>query len=675
MKITHSSGENYDLTPGLTLEIERTNPFFNDYGEQSLPVTLPPTAKNRRLLSFPDDIRGLTKASQRADATISHGAYSMRCRQAILSGNKKNGIETSFYLNTGAFYEKYQDVSLSTIFKDKVIPFSSVADAIQFCKNLYINYDERFACFPVRLEDAILNQFKLRSGISGPPDLLNEEASSIEQDGKTIHLDPGYYITPFIRANYLLKEVLSYFGYTLLDNFFTQTEPFKSMVFLNNNIDTLMKSEIRYVQILPDCMVSTLLDVYRKLFCCEFIPDEVNRTIDIRLFNSVLEDKPETDLTSFMTGTYTVEHPAKFKQLKLSANYVNATQTFNTSPLPDKNRDNQVSNFKNLRELLIKHPDAEYDPQTGSFIRYGFRGIYEISQIVGYVTCDYYAGGSLEAEEKKADCTIPTTLLDKRYVGRDPQSFLSVSIGAGRALNSTIVMDSDVQADESDSEDEEKTEDAKSEELPIIPCFVCRHSSGTYDQGTTMNYSDKNVKLYDYTLSYNGSDGLFERFWRNYDNLLRNSFLKVKVPLLLGDTEKLQLSEYKKVLIDGQELFPDVIRFSANKMEVVESDFYTTKLYTPFSTAMAEEERLPVPSPYKWVPKWILHSPDPSKTRVAFKDESIAFYKPPTAAQYYQGGRYHQRECPVLYYSRTSSEGLVDPVEGTVTIWLEPALK
>lgn len=672
MKITHSSGEDYDLTPGLALEIERTNPFFNDYGEQSLPVTLPPTAKNRRLMLYPDDIRGLTKASQRADAMINHGAYAMRCRQAILSGKKDTGIETSFYLNTGAFYEKYQDVSLSTIFKEKTIPFNSVTDAISFCQGLYTNYDERFACFPVRLEDVILNE--LTGNMDNAPTFLRAEATVIEENDKKIHLNPGYYITPFIRANHLLKEVIAYFGYKLLDNFFTQTEPFKSMVLLNNNIDTLMKSEIQYVQIIPDCMVSTLLDMYRNLFCCEFIPDEVNKTITIRLFNDVLSDLPETNLTPHVAGIYTVEHPAKFKQLKLSADYINSTQTI-TSPNGLNTRENNVSSFNNLQELLLKYPDAEYDEQTGSFIRYGFRGIYRISQIVGYITCDYYAGGALETEEKKANCTIPTTLLEKSFFARNSYEFLSVFVGPGRALNSIVIMDSEVLTDES-SDDNREVTDASRDELAIIPCFVVRHSSGTFDQGTTMNYDDKKSRIHDYVLSYNGSDGLFERFWRNYDNLLRNSLLKVKVPLLLPESEKLQLSEYKKVLIDGQELFPDVVRFVANKNDIVESDFYTTKFYTPLSFAHSEADRIPEPSLYKWEAHGIAHSPDPKKNRVAFVDESIAFFKPPTADQYYKGGKFHQRECPVLYYARAGNDnGLDDPIEGTMTIWLEAVLK
>ncbi len=673
MKITHSSGEDYDLTPGLTLEIERTNPFFNDYGEQSLPVTLPPTAKNRRLLSYPDDIRGLTKASQRADAMISHGAYSMRCRQAILTGNENTGIETSFYLNTGAFYEKYQDVSLSTIFEDKVISFNSVSEAISFCQGLYTNYDERFACFPVQLEDTVLNQ--LKGNVNNTPAFFRAEATTIVVDEKTISLDPGYYITPFIRANHLLKEVLSYFGYTLLDNFFTETEPFRSMVFLNNNIDTLMKGEIRYVQILPDCMVSTLLDVYRNLFCCEFIPDEVNKTITIRLFNSVLTEEAVTDITSYKANSYTVEHPAKFKQLKLTATYLNTPKTVireRVSSDSDSDSD-ETENFNNLRELLIKYPEAEYNAQTGAFIRTGWRGLQEVSQVVGFITCDYYAGGTLETVEKKADCTIPTTVFGKRYSGRTTQDYLSVYIGAGRALNSTVVMDSDLPSDDSE---EGEADDATTEELPVMPCFVVRHSSGLYDQGTIMNYSDTGIRLFDYVFAPNGPDGFFERFWRNYDNLLRNSFLKIKLPLLLPDREKLQLSDYRKVLFDGQELLPDVIRFVANKTEIGECDFYTTKLYTPLSTAISESDLIPAVSPYKWELKSMLNTPDANKQRVSFSEEpAVTFYKAPTTAQYYQGGRFYEKTYSVLFYNRLSSSGPVDPVAGTLTVWLEAVLK
>ena len=49
MKIMNTkAGEAYQLSPGTQLEIERPNLFFNEWGEQSLPVDLPDTDRNRR---------------------------------------------------------------------------------------------------------------------------------------------------------------------------------------------------------------------------------------------------------------------------------------------------------------------------------------------------------------------------------------------------------------------------------------------------------------------------------------------------------------------------------------------------------------------------------------------------------------------------------------------------
>ncbi len=253
MDIIHESGKAYDLGD-IQLTLSRMNPFFNDYGEQSLPVTLPPTDRNRELLTYPDNMAGISKASQRINAMIQHGVFSIPCRQAILSANRKTGIETSFYLNTGAFYEKIKDVPLSTVFEDKVIKFASASEAISFCRNLFITHDDRFALFPAILESGSLNA----TGDPGPdgyPRLYNDVERTEVVDEKTIRLAPGFYISPFIRGLHLLEEIFAYLGYTLEDSFFSRTTPFKDMVFLNNTIDTIVRGEIRYSQIVPDCMI------------------------------------------------------------------------------------------------------------------------------------------------------------------------------------------------------------------------------------------------------------------------------------------------------------------------------------------------------------------------------------------------------------------------------------
>lgn len=80
----------------------------------------------------------------------------------------------------------------------------------------------------------------------------------------------GYYVTPFIRTNYLLKRVFAYFGYTLLDHYFSQTDPFRNMVMANTTADAIVNGRILIADLLPDITCGDLLEVFRKRFLCEF---------------------------------------------------------------------------------------------------------------------------------------------------------------------------------------------------------------------------------------------------------------------------------------------------------------------------------------------------------------------------------------------------------------------
>lgn len=122
MLITNlEKGENYNLSPDTQIQVERTNPFFNNYGEQTTPLSLPASEKNRRLLGFPDTFGRREKMSP-VDVAISDGEYFAQCRQIVLSAQYKGSISTSFYINDGSFYSRIQNVRLKDIFGDELIP-------------------------------------------------------------------------------------------------------------------------------------------------------------------------------------------------------------------------------------------------------------------------------------------------------------------------------------------------------------------------------------------------------------------------------------------------------------------------------------------------------------------------------------------------------------------------
>ena len=116
MKIINTvSNQAYQLNPDTQLEIERPNLFFNEWGEQTLPIDLPDTDLNRRLTGYPDLLANQKKISSHIDCSIQDGDYFIHCRQAILGAKRHEKISTSFYMNEGSFLSRISDVSLSDV--------------------------------------------------------------------------------------------------------------------------------------------------------------------------------------------------------------------------------------------------------------------------------------------------------------------------------------------------------------------------------------------------------------------------------------------------------------------------------------------------------------------------------------------------------------------------------
>ena len=207
-------------------------------------------------------------------------------------------------------------------------------------------------------------------------------------------------------------------------------------------------------------------------------------------------------------------------------------------------------------------------------------------------------------------------------------------------------------------------------------CFTA-HRTSRSDSGTIYAYLDTPERIWDYSLAYNGPDGLYEKFWRKYDDMLRNSMRPVTTKMLSKDTDKLNISSYKKVMINNQELLPNVIKYDVGKNIDTECTFLTTKLYNPISSAKSESNHFPS-SKYQWQMNWAKNV-GPQYNWMQLKEQPITlFLPPPTEAEYSRGGRYHEKSYPCWFAVQIELIGkpvLVDKISGTLTMWLEPILR
>lgn len=614
MKITNTQkGKAYQLATGTQLEIERTNLFFNEYGEQSLPLDLPDTDQNRIILGYPDQAGNRNKPAAGIECTIEHNGYFSIARQVILGAKRGEGISTSFYMNEGSFLSKLQNTNLKDVFGEETIPgVSTVDEALTFCRSLFDNSHPNFAIFQITVDDGEMESL-LSEDRSWPLtyvnriELLNDNGygdgdyeklrydfynawqRQIKQDGNTITVPKGAYITPFMRTNYLLKRIFAYFGYELLDNFFTRTAPFTDMVMLNNTCDALLNGTIRLVDLIPDTTCNTILEVFRKRFFCEFIPHEATRQVEVKLFNELLEERPAADLSHLIDGEIEIEYPEQYQEVSLTFDH--SLSAGNNPPCES-----------GASDLLKKYPNVRISPVYGTFINDGYNALsisnesirpYS-SKIVSSSSTPYNASSSLDVVEVQ----LPEMQPEFRDTdGEAGKGYLCV--GKSRWMNSTIL---DYGQSQGSAQEEVII---TSDEESLHPMLAFCYANENFTVGTITEYKNiptngkdlEAIRFSDYSLLLNGKNGIFEKFYRKYDDILRNSFHGVHANVLLTDEMKIGLKPHSPIVIAGQKLMPNIIRYAIGQTdEPTECEFYTCKLHEPqthanYNSSLSLEER------------------------------------------------------------------------------------
>ena len=705
MKITNlEKGMAYQLGENAKLEVERTNPFFNDYGENTTPLDIPATDRNRMILGYPDTF-GRREKMVATNVTIEDGEYFAQCRQIVLSAQHKGNISSSFYINDGSFYSKIQNVKLKSLFKDEMVPgCSTINDCIAFCESLIGGNNENYDIFPVLLTDdsgkddgynykvmnmygvkqdfpdAMVWKFKDSGGyeqVSAPtvfdfyPCIFRNgrgEVCSVFQgslyrteyvDEIPISLTPGFYISPFIRANYVLKRVFKHFGYDLQENFLTQTKPFDKMVLLNNVIDVMVNGHIRIEDLLPDVTVSEFLEVFRKKFLCEFVSDEGTHTANIIFLKDVVESTPVADLTKCVTEEPTLSYKtaSDYKRVVLRAKH-------------QADSDAEDS-YDDLKDMVAKNSGAKFHKRDGYFYKDGYSGNYYVKTKIGEDSQSYDTGeDDIDTQDVEIPELIPEvrTLLyrqetDDDTLKRDMGRYLY--IGDYATLNSSMKV---ATSDNSESDEETVTTPVMLA-FPYIstdgmPCGTVTAYDIHYEPDSsfgTHHFADESSwkKIFDYALVYNGEDGIFEKFYRDYDLLLRNSLQELKVKLLLSQSQKQNLPSYAKVVIRGVPFFFNKLKFTlGGKSEPTESELRTIVLTTPVHEAQRMTDALPAMGcKYRWVghEETMEVSKEDYENSGDDKDRTFKIIYPPLPSAEYVGQKYGLQKSYVSQQTRHST--------------------
>lgn len=579
-----TGGEHLDLPSGYTLEIDLTNPMLNEQGSQSPAITLPLSPKNLRLLGYPTRIDSTTR-NDCIDGRICDGPFQRNCKINILSSGP-DGIEVSIGTDESLMYEQWQDTRLRDIPSLPVFtpPGSTqagrVSSLIQICDSIYHRQsdDSDFRIFPVALEfkpddenqeespkAVFLNGLRLDANVRKNGAVLGTSLlsaartvpSGVDSDD-VISVPAGYGISPFLRVCRFLHILFDCYGYTLDENVFDTDPQLSELVMLNNTMDCITAGYINYSDLLPDCTINNFLDSLRARFGAVFYIDGSSMTARCVLVRDTLSSGPDSDLTPLHQSRIlqTMNKPQMIVIAQDSSYELGGTETDTIRHFLDKYGDYlDVSPSGGNATLL-------FDRFTQSVSRYDFstghRAFFS-SMLFPWQRDDAgYEKFSLQGSDKSVPLYHNGNSSDVNF------SALPLYLSGVRNSHTSIKASSSFQADET-----------LEQETDLAFCFAhgayitvdgldygVNYGSPYANRPDGQHFVTPDGDEYTYSLLCIGEDGSYNRFWSEFDKVLRHSNRQIETTLRLDRStlSLLDLSRMKKIF--GQVVIPDTVQIT-----------------------------------------------------------------------------------------------------------------
>lgn len=331
------NNEPLDLPVGFSVELEDTNPIFNERGSQSVPATVPASKINERLLAFPSRIdTGVDPNNPELIAVVSDGAYIRRGLVNVTSAGKTEGITFNVGFDNSTAYNRWSEKKLSelstlpTIEGNDVGFENGVSGIIDYLSSLYARPEpdrDPLAVFPLAVGNEsvqvdsttyiyweVLNAPTSTGGLRTPTNVKRV----IDGEVTDVKVPEGYCITPFLRVWRLLELIFADLGVTIENNDFRTDPEFARLVVLNNAADAVCIGAIRYSDLVPDCTVSEFLNALWVRFGLIYNINFDTKRATLRLVRDILASRAGRDLTYLTTAPELINYESR-QYVKLSA--------------------------------------------------------------------------------------------------------------------------------------------------------------------------------------------------------------------------------------------------------------------------------------------------------------------------------------------------------------------
>jgi len=555
----------------FSFEMKKTNPFFSDDGEQSLPVTLPPSAENLAALGNPERLGGQYADLRKTAARVTSG-FVQKTGQLIIESIGPDGITAALALTESDLYAKSKDKSIREVFGNESYTHTGCNDVQSWA--IYLGavadgtYQAPFTVMPAFTDRntsgstdtvVVLNEPDPDDSTAALLTTLRWRMHYIQIGSEKEAVPDGYGITPFLYLHSFIDKLFECLDYTVDLNPFRSSD-YSGIVLLNRNADTICKGDaIYYRDIVPSCTVAEFVDWLENKFHVTVLVDTAARKVDVISMESILNTAPSMDVSGIVDG-----HPkitiGEESHVVLSSD----TSAIDGVKPPEET----LMDYQKKYPILTEMNETDFAQAassssysiikrlaTGEFYIRKYNKMTQSSKLepIGSDMFKYDRRANDSAEEFEADDEVPAMM------------FRELTSGLGR----TFVLFGPYVGNRRHSATSIKGKDEDSEEQAIMIAFkgqsVLRtaHGSGSltdnnflYRFCTTHKYDDRGLEWNTWNLT---PEDIYTKFWARYNKYLLNNNVTVEMtagfsPLQLHSLRMSDIVRYKGIPMLPKEL-------------------------------------------------------------------------------------------------------------------------
>lgn len=614
------NGDSLDLPKGFSIPVEDLSPIFNDRGSQTIPVTVPATPKNQAILGFPGRLDRI--ASSPIVANVKSGSY-YRGGSLNLTEVTEEGYSFNIGFDNSMAYEVWRGTKLKDLSRLPTITIGTGLDALM--KELYGIYNgaradtEPLAVFPIAVNNVAHGEgsankvywefLNVPSGSSlAQPTTVRRVVGNELQD---VTVPPGYGVTPFLRVWKVLEIIFDSLPVRMLSNPFKDDPTLARLVVLNNAADACCRGEILVYDLLPDCTVQEFLNALWVRFGMVYSLDFDAMTVRVDLIKDIVAQPPQSDITGSLAGHKEITFLSP-QYIKLSAKTSLKGATPPAERLEDFAGGSDLSGVRmggDINQWALRggagsgwtgdvadsspddDPWSDYDPSadipdyrddaaeaiammatasaqevtcpaiahefvTGNWFRLDATNGKPKLSGSGFFEWDPRPSG-VEALDLASDDECVPVGYANNYATNSGNYFsgkLPMYLTGSRHYHSYIV------GDDQTGKDGEST--------PLAFMFAyCLNGGGTVGRLTPEGDNGLPLNLQDATaakgsLYFQFKDGLYNTYWRTYDEILRGGVREVRAPVRSLRWQLLGLNLLSIYTLDGVRCLLDKVEYS-----------------------------------------------------------------------------------------------------------------